>query len=198
MPLILMTMSHRNKALPDFSNRKSDNDSVASGDNSEGWDEQEALVKIARKVGIAQSGSKRKVFDRLRDSEYVVKIDDDSFEYCHEIVKGKEVPTWVIFTPEPMPAVLGIDMSTGAQRGYYGQRNKDNSIRGVCHTTSSPQMARESSTHCLSQRRSEQRSSPWLMNMLDLTGKSTCRDRRQTDGSELPESRGERKYRKRK
>ncbi len=31
-------------ALPDFSNRNSDNDLVASGDNSEGWDEKEGRV----------------------------------------------------------------------------------------------------------------------------------------------------------
>ena len=59
------------------------------------------LIKIAGKVGITQSGSKRKVFDGLRYLEYDVKIDDDSFEYRYEIVKGEEVSMWVILALEP-------------------------------------------------------------------------------------------------
>ena len=192
------------KALPDFSHRKSNNVSVVSGNNSEGWDEQEGrvshdlcaqadahevrdnaifldvrmnevnkwevfaeggadgdppapdvtnyaspqfdtvrvlyqkatakvLVKIGRKVGITPSGSKRKVFDRLHSSENVLKVNEDSFEYCCKIVFGEKVPTWVILTPEPVPAVPGIDMATGAQRGYYGPTNKGNSTGGVRH-----------------------------------------------------------------
>ena len=139
------------KALPDFSIRKGEEDSVISGDDSEGWldmeekladnlsaqakvddalDEaafpdipmnevhewelmegegnadddipianappplqyetiqigyQKATIKVltdvAQRLGIAKTGVKRKLFDRIRDSTHVVKVDDDSFDF---------------------------------------------------------------------------------------------------------------------
>jgi len=186
------------KALPDFSIRKSDNDSVVSGDMSIGWNDinervtddfisqaivadahdaavfpdicpmnevnewemfadgnaddanappaavqyetvrihylkttTKILVDIAARLGISKTGTKRKLFDKLRNSERALKIDDDTFDYRREIVEGEVVPTWIILTPQPAPAVPGIDMATGAQTGFFGPTNKENAVGGV-------------------------------------------------------------------
>ena len=158
------------KALPDFSRRKNEEDSVVSGDDSNGWEREEgrvmhefaaqaeaddarddaafpdiamdemneweflaegsaddppdgptpppkfekvrisyqkttakALLEIATKLNIAQSGSKRKLFDRIRDSGNgrINKVvdDDDSFDYHREIVKGGEGPNMASSLP---------------------------------------------------------------------------------------------------
>ena len=36
------------------------------------------------------------------------------------------IPTWILLTPEDVPAVRGIDMGTGAERGFFGPTNKEN------------------------------------------------------------------------
>jgi len=46
-------------------------------------------------------------------------------------VKGEKIPTWLLLTPQPVPPVPGIDMSTGAQSGFYGPTNKENAVGGV-------------------------------------------------------------------
>ncbi len=40
-------------------------------------------------------------------------------------------PTWIILTPEPLPALPRIDMAMGAQTGFYGPTNKENAVGGV-------------------------------------------------------------------
>ena len=188
------------KALPDFSRRKKKEDSVASGDDSNGWEREEgwvmhefaaqaeandarddaafpdiamnemnkweflsegnaddppdeprtahpkfeklrisyqkttakALLEIATKLNIGQSGSKRKLFDRIRDfgNGRIDKVDDDSFDYHREIVNGEKVPTWLLLRPEPIPPIPGIDMATGTQPGFFGPTNKENAVGG--------------------------------------------------------------------
>jgi hypothetical protein len=92
-----------------------------------------ALLDIAIKLNIPQSGSKRKLFDRIRDSGNgrIDKVDDDSFDYYREIVKGEKIPTWLILPPQPVPHIPGIDMETGAQSGFFGPTNKENAVGGV-------------------------------------------------------------------
>ncbi len=80
---------------------------------------------------MGKNGVKRKLFDRIRDSEHVVKVDDDSFDYRREMIAGEVFPTWIILTPEALPALPGIDMATGAQTGFYGPTNKENAVGGV-------------------------------------------------------------------
>ena len=89
------------------------------------------LIDVAQRLGIAKTGVKRKLFDRIRDSTHVVKVDDDSFDYQREIIPGEVFPTWIILTPEPVPVVPGIDMATGAQTGFFGPTNKENAVGGV-------------------------------------------------------------------
>jgi hypothetical protein len=80
-----------------------------------------------------QKGGKRKLFDKICEfgSGRIDKVDDDSFNYCQEIVKGEKIPTWILLTPEPVPVVPGIDMGMGAQSGFFGPTNKENAVGGV-------------------------------------------------------------------
>jgi hypothetical protein len=188
-------------AFPDFNLRKSEEDSIASGDDSNGWDKEEGRVmhdlatqakaddvlddavfpdirmnevnewevlaeegnaddqntveddrptfetirilfqkttakdlgEIAKKLGVSSNGSERKLFDRIRVSDHLEKVDNDSFDYHHQIVKGEKVPMWIILNPEPAAAVPGVDMTTGTQFGFYGPTNKENAVGGKRH-----------------------------------------------------------------
>jgi hypothetical protein len=80
-----------------------------------------------------QNGAKRKLFNRIHDSDHVEKVYNDSFDYRRQIVKGEKVPTWIILNPEPAAAVPGVDMATGAQFGFYGPTNKENAVGGKRH-----------------------------------------------------------------
>ena len=195
------------KALPDFTTRKSDDDSVASGDDSAGWEVEEdrvlnafaiqtetddalddlfvddgpmkeihefmliagrgvdgeegnadgatevnpattaveyetrrvmlqttnvkMLKAIAVMVNVSTNGKKQLLFNRIRDSSAVTKVSEDEFEYRHASVVGAKVPTWIILTPEAVPSVDGIDMGTGAQKGFFGPTNKENAVGGT-------------------------------------------------------------------
>jgi hypothetical protein len=88
------------------------------------------LSKIVTKVGVSSNGTKRKLFDCIRDSGNVVKVDDDSFDCRRQIVAGENIPTWVILDPEPAVAVPGVYMATGAAFGFYGSTNKENAVGG--------------------------------------------------------------------
>jgi hypothetical protein len=85
-----------------------------------------ALAEIAIKLNITQKGGKRKLFDKIHEygSGCIGKVDNDSFDYCREIVKGEKIPTWILLTPEPVLAVPGIDMGMGTQSGFFGPTNK--------------------------------------------------------------------------
>ena len=41
-----------------------------------------------------------------------------------------KIPKWVILTPEEVPLVDGIDMGTGAEKGFFGPTNKENAVGG--------------------------------------------------------------------
>jgi hypothetical protein len=91
------------------------------------------FADITNESGISPLGTKMKVFDRLQDLEHMVRINGNSFEYCCKVVVVETVPTWIILNPEPVPEVEGMDMATGAQKGFFGQTNKENAVRGVRH-----------------------------------------------------------------
>ncbi len=74
------------------------------------------LKAIAIMVNVATNGKKQLLFNCIRDSSEVTKVSVDEFEYCHVLVVGVKVPTWVILTPEVVPPVDCIDMGTGAQK----------------------------------------------------------------------------------
>lgn len=186
------------KKLPDFNVRKSDDDSVASGDDSNGWEvEEERLTHIiaaqaeteqrieeqemeiivpevhewedsleegdpdegaapagtaaavfetihypfskttgkllkdlAQKFRLSSSGTKRILYDRIRDCDCVEKLGADEFVYRREVLAGEKKAKWVVLTPEEPPLIRGIDMATGAQVGFYGPTNKENAVGG--------------------------------------------------------------------
>jgi len=91
------------------------------------------LGEIAKKLDVTSNGPKRKLFDRIRDSDHVEKVDNDSFDYHCQIVKGEKVPTWIILNPEPVAAVPGVDMATDVQFGFYGPTIKENAVGGERH-----------------------------------------------------------------
>ncbi len=89
------------------------------------------LKAIAIMVNVATNGKKQLLFNRIRDSSEMTKVSADEFEYCHASVVRVMVPTWVILTPEVVPPVNGIDMGTGAQKGFFGPTNKENAVGGT-------------------------------------------------------------------
>ena len=91
------------------------------------------LGEIAKKLDVTLNGPKRKLFDWIRDSDHVEKVDNDSFDYHCQIVKGEKVPTWIILNPEPAAAVPGVDMATGVQFEFYGPTIKENAVGGEHH-----------------------------------------------------------------
>jgi hypothetical protein len=92
-----------------------------------------AVIEIATKLNIGQLGSKRKLFDRISDfgNGRIDKVDDNSFDYHREIVKGEKVTTWLLLCPEPIPPIPGIDVATGTQSGFFGPTNKEHAVGGV-------------------------------------------------------------------
>ncbi len=48
------------------------------------------------------------------------KVSEVGFEYRHAKAAGKKMPTWVLLTPKDVPLVDGIDMATGAEKGFFG------------------------------------------------------------------------------
>ena len=189
------------KILPDFTLRKSDDDSVASGDDSNGWEREEDRVRnafiiqadaddelelanftsdgpvnevlewttltddlemgnaddevaalpaevvetrnivlqktnvktlksIALRFSMSHHGNKRALFDRIRDSPHATKVSADEFQYRHSTAAGERVPTWIILDGEEVPAVAGIDMNTGSEKGFFGPTNKENATGG--------------------------------------------------------------------
>ena len=89
------------------------------------------LKAIALMVSVSTNGKKQLIFNRIRDSSAVTKVSEDEFEYRHASVVGAKVPTWIILTPEAVPPVDGIDMGTGAQKGFFGPTNKENAVGGT-------------------------------------------------------------------
>jgi hypothetical protein len=91
-----------------------------------------ALIPIAFEYSIkhntyiGQSGSKRKLFDRIRNfgNGHIHKVDDNSFDYHREIVKGEKVPTWLLLRPKPMPIFLVLIWQPVGSQDSLVQRTK--------------------------------------------------------------------------
>ena len=89
------------------------------------------LKEVASQLKYAATGTKRVLFNKLRDCPNVTRDGDDAFEYQHvKEVSGKKVPTWLILNPEKVPDVEGIDMETGADVGFFAPTNKENAVGG--------------------------------------------------------------------
>ena len=96
-----------------------------------------SLKAIALVLKASGYGTKQVIFNRLRDLPTVDKISDEEFEYRHPVKVGADgvvlnkMETWVLLDPEVVPPVAGIDMATGASRGFFGPTNKENAVGGT-------------------------------------------------------------------
>ncbi len=88
------------------------------------------LKSIALRFSVSPNGNKRALFDCIRDSLHATKVSADEFQYRHSTAAGERVPTWINLNGEEVPAVAGIDMNTGSEKGLFGPMNKENATGG--------------------------------------------------------------------
>ena len=90
------------------------------------------LQDIAREMGLQYTGTKKVLWDRITRSGHVgiVRTAKDGQSFTFRRLKATEgsVPSWIILALEPVPPVAGIDMTTGAQLGFFGPTNPTNSV----------------------------------------------------------------------
>jgi hypothetical protein len=94
------------------------------------------LKDVARALKLPVSGNKGPIFNRIRDCGHklITKTDDTSFVYKRNtLAEDKQRPKWVLLTPNEAPPIEGIDMGTGAQRGFFGPTNKENATGATEH-----------------------------------------------------------------
>ena len=90
------------------------------------------LREIAKEILVQYMGAKRVLWDRIIKSGnplIITMADDvDTFKIhrMRAALSTSKVPTWIILTPEPVPSIEGIDMDTGAERGFFGPTNPNN------------------------------------------------------------------------
>ncbi len=89
-----------------------------------------SLKEIVMMLNLAMTGKKEVLFNRIHESPHVTKLSADEFEYRHAKVAGQKILTWVLLTPKGVPYVDGIDMGTGAEKGFFGPTNKENAVGG--------------------------------------------------------------------
>ena len=87
---------------------------------------------MARALNLSVSGSKRVLFNKIQDcqNEDVRKLDNERFEVRRQEATGsaQSVPKRVIFSPQQVKDIPGMNEATGAQHGAFGQTNKENEI----------------------------------------------------------------------
>ena len=71
-------------------------------------------------LNLGVHGKKEVLFNCIRDSPHAIRVSNEEFQYRHPKVAGEKIPTWILITPEDVPTVDGIDMNTGAKKGFYG------------------------------------------------------------------------------
>lgn len=94
------------------------------------------LKEMCRATNLIVSGNKKALFERIRDSGNVLvkKVNDDLFEFQKEVTSGmKGLPTWVLLNPQVAPTIEGINMETGAQRGFHNPTNPENVSAATKH-----------------------------------------------------------------
>ncbi len=90
------------------------------------------LKGVAALLNLLPNAPKKEVlFNCICDSPHVTKISDTESEYqrAKTNVSGrKKIPTWILLTHKEVPPVDGLDMGTGAQRGFFGPTNQENAV----------------------------------------------------------------------
>ena len=83
------------------------------------------MKEIAKALKLGTSGSKRILFNRIRDSvdSRITKIDVDTFDYKTKKQAAQSVPKWIVLSAEPVPAMDNI-ADSGAEHGFYAPTNR--------------------------------------------------------------------------
>ncbi len=94
------------------------------------------LVEIAKELGMQYMGSKKVLWDQIikLGHLHIVRFTHDGQSFILQQKKAAEgsVPTWVTLMPEVVSDVLGIDMQTGAEHGFFGPTNPNNAAGATC------------------------------------------------------------------
>jgi hypothetical protein len=94
------------------------------------------LKGIAMLFNLLPNAPKKEVlFNCIIDSSHMTKISDTPF--THHQVKTNEsgrvkIPTWILLTPNKVFLVDGVDIGTGAPRGFFGPTNQENAVGATC------------------------------------------------------------------
>jgi hypothetical protein len=85
------------------------------------------LKDFAMQLRLSGTGTKRVLYDRIRDSGHpsITKLGNDEFALRRVVTKKQ---SWVILTPKTLQPIRGKNMATGAQQGFYGPTNKENAV----------------------------------------------------------------------
>ena len=90
------------------------------------------LKELAKEMGVQYTGAKKILWNRIIESGHQSILrranDGQSFTFRRKKAAEGSVPRWVVLTPEPVPPVANIDMATGAERGFFGPTNPNNSV----------------------------------------------------------------------
>ncbi len=90
-----------------------------------------SLKVIVMQLKLSSMGTtKRVLFNCIHDSGHpdIEKLGDNEFMQHRMIMKNKKKESCVILTPEVLPSIVGINIETGAQNGFYGPTNKENAV----------------------------------------------------------------------
>ena len=105
------------------------------------------LKEIAKAVNVGIGGNKATLFARIRDSgsNLILRGDNnESFQFKKVATSSAaeggsdggidpNAPYWIILNPEIPPPIPGVDMSTGAEIGFFGPTNANNSAGAQKH-----------------------------------------------------------------
>ena len=92
---------------------------------------------LAKEMGQMYSGTKKVLWDRLIRSGHlrIISTANDGQSFTFRCEKGEEaddplLQKWITLAPEVVPDIEGMDMATGAERGFFGPTNT-NSAAGA-------------------------------------------------------------------
>ena len=95
------------------------------------------LQEIAKEISVQYTSAKKVLLNWIVKSghSHIITTADDGqkFMFVHVRAAQGSMPTWIILTPEPAVPIKGIDMGMGAECGFFGPMNPNNST-GTMHS----------------------------------------------------------------
>ncbi len=89
-----------------------------------------AMKDLAKEMGQIYTGTKKVLWDWLIQSGHlrIISTADDgqSFTFRREKKEEALLPKWITLAPEVVPDIEGMDMVTGAEQGFFGPTNPNN------------------------------------------------------------------------